>query len=206
MESVAKDIVTGMSEEASAEASLHDKPMMVFVYDVNDEEARYDIEKHRTFTNEKVAIGARFFDRLAIDSENAAKDRLFRGKLGRLPSIYFVRPNYEVVSVMRVKFSASRVFSAMCATMKKDYANCVKTVLKKQREIMKDRVALDKDVTKVERLNEQIADEKSARKRKAMVAERDKLEKIVSEKQAKITERENALYELKLKEKKKAEA
>lgn len=206
MESVAKDIVTGMSEDAAAEASLHDKPMMVFVYDANDEEARYEIEKDRAFTNEKVAIGARFFDRLAIDSENAAKDRLFRGKLGRFPSIYFVRPNYEIVSVMRVKFSASKLFSAMCATMKKDYANCVKTVLKKQREIMKERVALDKDVTKVERLNEQIADEKSANRRKALVAERDKLEKVVSEKQAKITERENALYELKLKENKKSEA
>jgi hypothetical protein len=199
VESVSKDIVTGMSEEAAAEASLHDKPMMVYVYDVDDEEARYAIEQDRNFTNEKVAIGARFFDRMAIDSENAAKDRLFGKKLGRLPAIYFVRPNYETVSVMRVKFSASKLFSAMCATMKKDYANCVKTVLKKQREIMKDRVALDKDVTKVDRLTEQIADEKSARKRKAMVAERDALEKVVTEKQAKITARENALYDLKSK-------
>lgn len=201
MERVAEDIVTGMSEDAAAKASLHDKPMMVFVYDANDDEARYELESDRNFTNEKVAIGARFFDRMAIDSENAAKDRLFRGKLGRLPALYFVRPNYEIVSVMRVKFSASKMFSAMCATLKKDYANCVKTVLKKQREIMKERVALDKDVTKVERLNEQIADEKSARKRKELVAERDELEKVVSEKQAKITERENALYKLLLKEK-----
>ncbi|MHC4973730.1 MAG: hypothetical protein ACYTG3_15500 [Planctomycetota bacterium] len=200
VESVSRDIVTGMSEEAAAEASLHDKPMMVYVYDANDEEARYAIEQDRSFTNEKVAIGARFFDRMAIDSENAAKDRLFGKKLGRLPAIYFVRPTYDVVSVMRVKFSASKVFGAMCATMKKDYANCVNTVLKKQREIMKDRVALDKDVTKVERLNEQIADEKSARKRKVMLAERDALEKVVSEKRAKITERENALYKLELKE------
>jgi hypothetical protein len=200
VERVSKDIVTGMTEEAAAEASLHDKPMLVLVYDANDEEARYAIEKDRNFTNEKVAIGARFFDRMAIDSENAAKDHLFGKKLGRLPSLYFVRPNYEIVSVMRVKFSASKVFSAMCATMKKDYENCVKTVLKKQREIMKDRVALDKDVTKVDRLTEQIADEKSARKRKLMVAERDKLEKVVSERQAKITERENALYQLEPKE------
>jgi len=199
VESVSRDIVTGMSEEDAAEASLHDKPMMVLVYDVNDEEARYAIEKDRNFTNEKVAIGARFFDRMAIDSENAVKDRVFGGKLGRLPALYFVRPTYEVVTVMRVKFSAGKVFRAMCATMKKDYENCVNTVLKKQREIMKDRVALDKDVTKLERLNEQIADEQSAQKRKDMVAQRDVLEKSVTERQTKLTAREDALYELQLK-------
>jgi hypothetical protein len=200
VERVSKDIVTGMSEEAAAEASLHEKPMLVLVYDANDDEARYAIEQDRNFTNEKVAIGARFFDRLAIDSENAAEDRLFGAKLGRLPSLYFVRPNFEIVSVMRVKFSASKVFKAMCATLKRDYENCVQTVLKKQREIMKDRVALDKDVARIDRLNEQIAEENSAHKRKAMVAERDALEKTVSERRTKITERENALYELKLKE------
>ncbi|MHC4135971.1 MAG: hypothetical protein ACYS0K_13410 [Planctomycetota bacterium] len=188
-----------MSEEDAAKASLHEKPMMVLVYDANDEEARYAIEQDRNFTNEKVAIGARFFDRMAIDSENAAKDHLFGGKLGRLPSLYFLRPNYEIVTVMRGKFSAGKVFRAMCATMQKDYENCVNTVLKKQREIMKDRVALDKDLTKIERLTEQIADEKSARKRKAMLAERDALEKTVNDSQAKLTAREDALYALKLK-------
>jgi hypothetical protein len=199
VERVSRDIVTGMSEEDAAEASLHDKPMMVLVYDVNDEEARYAIEQDRNFSNEKVAIGARFFDRMAIDSENAAKDHLFGRKLGRLPAIYFVRPTYEIVTVMRVKFGASKVFRAMCSTMQKDYENCVNTVLKKQREIMKDRVALDKDLTKMERLNEQIVDEKSAKKRKAMISERDVLEKKIGEIQAKLTARENALYELKIK-------
>jgi hypothetical protein len=100
---------------------------------------------------------------------------------------------------MRVKFGASKVFRAMCSTMQKDYENCVNTVLKKQREIMKDRVALDKDLTKMERLNEQIVDEKSAKKRKAMISERDVLEKKIGEIQAKLTARENALYELKIK-------
>ena len=199
MERVSRDIVTGMSEEEAAKASLHEKPMMVLVYDANDEEARYAIEEDRNFTNEKVAIGARFFDRMAIDSENAAKDHLFKGKLKRLPSLYFLRPNYEIVTVMRGKFSASKVFRAMCQVMQKDYENCVDTVLKKQREIMKDRVALDKDVTKMDRLTAKIADEKSAKKRKGMVAERDALEKTVTERQAKITERENALYVLKFK-------
>lgn len=188
-----------MSEEDAAEASLHEKPIMVYVYDVNDEEGRYAIEKDRNFTTEKVAIGARFFDRMAIDSENALKDRMFGGKLKRLPAIYFVRPTYEIVTVMSVKFSAGKVFRAMCATMKKDYENCVDTVLKKQREIMKERVILDKDVTKLERLNEQIADEKSASKRKSMIAERDALEKKVTDRQTEITAREEALYALKLK-------
>ena len=199
MERVSRDIVTGMSEEDAAEASRHDKPMMVLVYDANDEDARYAIEQDRNFTNEKVAIGARFFDRMAIDSENAAKDHLLKGKLKRLPSLYFLRPNYEIVSVMRGKLSAGKVFRVMCATMQKDYENCVSTVLKKQREIMKDRVALDKDLTRIDRLTAQIADEKSARKRKDMIARRDALDKTVTERQTKLTAREDALYALKLK-------
>jgi hypothetical protein len=197
---VSKDVVTGMTEEAAEQTMRNDKPMLVYVYDCDDEEARDAIEQERAFTTEKVAIGARFFDRLRIDSESAAQDRLLADRIRRLPVIVFVRPNYEVASVMRPKFSATRVFRSLCATMKKDYKNCVNTVLKKQKDIMKDRVALDRDRTKLVRLNEQIADEESARKREALVTERDELEKTVTGLQAKLDEREDALYKLEEKE------
>ena len=200
MERITKDIVTGMTEEEATKAKLHDKPMMIYVYDANDEEARDAIEDDRNFMKEKVAIGARFFDRMRIDSESASEDRMFK-KMGRLPALYFVRPNYDVVSVMRGKFSSGKVYRSMCLTMKKDYSNCVTTVLKKQREIMKDRVALDKDRTKVERLNQKIADEKSAKRRQSMIKERDALESRLAEAESKIRAREDALYVLAVKAK-----
>ncbi|MHC4224301.1 MAG: hypothetical protein ACYSX0_17190 [Planctomycetota bacterium] len=202
VERITKDIISGMTEEEATKAKLHDKPMMVYVYDANDEEERYAVEQDRNFTKEKVAIGARFFDRMRIDSECALEDRLFKQNVGRLPALYFLRPNYEVVSVMRGKFSSGKVFRTMCETMKKDYSNCVSTVLKKQREIMKDRVAMDKDRTKVERLNQQIADEKSARRRKSMIKERDAIEQRLSETEGKLRDREEALYVLAAKAKK----
>jgi hypothetical protein len=193
-----------MTEEQSAQAERNARPMMVYVYDVNDEEAMTAMEEDRVFRDERVAVGARFFDCLRINSEAAEEDRLLAPKARRLPALIFVRPNFEIASSMNRRFSASRVFKAMCTTMRKDYANCVQTVLKKQKEIMKDRVALSKDRTDLNRLNEKIADETSANRRKRLIQERDELEGKITQLTAQLDAKENELYKLELKQEKKA--
>ena len=193
-----------MTEEQAAEAARNARPMMVYVYDVNDEEAMTEVEESRVFSDERVAVGARFFECLRIDSESAAEDRVIAPKARRLPALVFVRPNFEVANALNGRFSSSRIFKSMCTTMRKDYTNCVQTVLKQQKEIMKERVSLSKERADLDRLNERIADEKSASKRKDLIRDRDELEKKVTDVTAKLDARESELYKLELKRKQQA--
>ena len=59
VDQVVRHVVTGMTEGESARAQRAQKPMLVYVYDGNDEDAQIAIEEDRAFQTEKVAVGAR---------------------------------------------------------------------------------------------------------------------------------------------------
>jgi len=176
-----------MSEEEAAKASRADRPFFVFIHDIDAEEGTED---DKAFQDERIAIGARFFDCVRISKGDAAEDRLLKPYSEKAPILVFVRPNYEIVASHAARFNASKIFDAMCATMKKDYKNCVQTVVKKQRDIQKDRAALERDKDKLARLEEDSADSPKATKLRA---------EIEATESALLT-KEEALYQLEPKE------
>jgi len=181
------DITTGMTEEESAKASRAERPLFVFIFDAD---ATVGTEDDKAFQDEKIAVGARFFDCVRISKGDAAADRLLKPYADKAPVLVFLRPNYEVAATHQARFNASKVFDAMCATMKKDYRNCVQTVLKQQRDIQKERAALDRDREKLAKLEEDAA---SAAKAEKLRAEIDAAESA-------LVTREEALYTLDPKE------
>jgi uncharacterized protein YeeX (DUF496 family) len=196
---VARAVVTGMTEEEAAKASRAERPLLVYIYDdsKDDDDQRAAIETDRAFTqNEKVAIGARFFDCLRIEKESAKEDRVLAKYAKRAPALVFVRPNFDVVTSHSGRFNASKIFSAMCATMKKDYENRIATVLKEQKAISKERADLQRDKDELARLDEKIAEEENARRRADMNKERDELNEKITAIEEKLRERENKLYVL----------
>lgn len=197
---ISRDVVTGMTEEEAAATTRTARPMLVYVYPVDDADARIAIEEDKVFLDDKVATGARFFDCLRIDSEAAASDRAVADSVARVPALLLVRPNFEVSAVLRGRLSANRVFSAMCAAMQKDYENCVRTTVKKQASIMKERVALDREREKLAQLEEKVAETASTSKRAKLVRQRDELDKEISEREFELSEKEGALYVLEAKE------
>lgn len=190
-----------MTEKEAASLSRADRPMLVYVYneDKNDD-ARFAIEEASAFLNDKVAVGARFFDCVRIDLASAKKDRALKGSLGTENSLIFVRPDYKVASAIQfkaTKLTASKIFGAMCATMKLDYGNCVKTAYTKMRKLQKDRVKLDRELLKVTQIDAKILNEKSAKKRERLISERDKAQEKLDSEYAKIDEQMGKLFELK---------
>jgi hypothetical protein len=196
VERVARDLVTGMTEEEAAQAQRAARPMLVYVYDADDEDAQIAIEEDRAFQADKVAIGARFFACLRIDLESAKADRLMRRYAGKAPCLVFVRPNFEPAGVLRPKFNSNRIFKAMCTAMAKDYENCVETVLKRQKTIQRDRERLQRDKDRIARLDEQIAEAKSRSKAARLTRERQQLARKVDDAETELARSEESLYKL----------
>ena len=196
---MARDVVTGMTEEQAEKAGRAERPMLVYIYDdgKDEDDQRGAIESDRAFTqDEKVAIGARFFACLRIEKESAKEDRVLAKYARRAPVLVFVRPNFDIVSSQSGRFNSSKIFSAMCSTMKKDYENCVSTVLKEQKKITKERADLQRDKDELTRLDEKIAEEENSRRRAVLNKERDELNEKITALEEKLRERENKLYVL----------
>lgn len=156
-----------MTAEESQKASRADRPLFVFIH---DPDATEGTEDDKAFQDERVAVGARFFDCVRVSKADAAEDRILKAYAAKAPILVFVRPNYEVVGSHQARFNASKVFDGMCATMKKDYKNSVETVLKQQREIEKERAALEREQEKLAKLEEESKGSAKAEKMRADLA------------------------------------
>lgn len=181
--SVSQEITTGMTEEESAKASRAERPFLVFIHDPESEKATDD---DKVFQDERVAVGARFFDCVRVSKGDAAEDRLLASFAPKAPILVLVRPNYEVAASHAARFNASKLFDAMCATMKKDYKNCVATVLKAQKDIEKERASLEREKEKLAKLEEESKDSPKVKK----------MQSDLLQTQGELAAREDALYVL----------
>ncbi|MCK6461864.1 MAG: hypothetical protein L6Q95_18445 [Planctomycetes bacterium] len=172
-----------MTEEQSAKASRAERPLFVFIHDAD---ATTGTEDDKAFQDERVAVGARFFDCVRISKADAAEDRLLKPHVAKAPILVFLRPSYEVAASHPARFNASKIFDAMCVTMKKDYKNSVDAVLKQQREIEKDRAALERDREKLAKLEEESKGSAKA----------DKMRGEISAAESALAAREETLYKL----------
>ena len=194
---VTKDVISGMSEDEAKSTLTNDRPIIVFVYDADVDEQRFLVEEQKAFFDDKVAVGARFFDCVRIDLESAKTDRALAKAVKRAPALVFLRPDYSVhKTITAKKFNAGKIFAAMCSTTMKDYKTCVMRAISTQKKLTKERSKLDKEWVKLERINTQIDDERSQRKRARLIKERDALQKKLGDIEVKLDERESALYKL----------
>jgi predicted mannosyl-3-phosphoglycerate phosphatase (HAD superfamily) len=180
---VSQEITTGMTEAEAAKASRSERPLFVFIHNAD---ATTGTEDDKAFQDERVAVGARFFDCVRVSKADAAEDRLLAPYAAKAPILVFVRPNYEVAASHPARFNGSKVFDAMCATMKKDYKNCVATALKQQKEIQQERAALDREKEKLAKLEEESKGS----------AKTEKMRTQISATELALGNREDALYKL----------
>lgn len=190
-------VVTGMTEQEADAASRLQKPMILYVYDDSKfVDARFTTEQSAEFRTEGIAVAARFFDCARMDLESAKEDRVLRKARLKGPALVFIRPNLEIATKMKETAKAVAIFSTMGKTLRKDYMNSAKTVLKKQRELNKVRAKLDLDRAKMVRLDERINDAKSAGKRRKLQKQRADIEQKLGDRTTKLEESEAKLYEL----------
>ncbi|MGQ0613887.1 MAG: hypothetical protein ACT4PV_09145 [Planctomycetaceae bacterium] len=189
-------LVSGMTEEEAEQAVRNGRPMVVLIYDADEPDARRELEEG-AFKDEEVAIAARFFDCLRMSADAAAEDRVAKEAGTRAPRLLFLRPNFEVVKVLQGRVSARQVVEAMGRTIKADYENSLAAAAKAQKDLFKERTALETEREKLQRLEERMGKEPSAARRAPLVKERDALQEQIAKLERALDEREQALYLLK---------
>jgi hypothetical protein len=174
---------------------------MVYIYpepaSEREDDPRVAVEEDPAFRDESVVVAARFFDCVRIHEDNAREDRTLKGYARSAPCLVFVRPDFTAAKSLRGRFSASRIFPLMCATLKLDYDNCARKALKEQEKLEEELAKLYQRRAELAVIEEEIAQEKDAGRRGQRKAERDALAREVDGAEQTLRAQENALYELK---------
>lgn len=190
-----------MTEEQAQEAHRSDRPLLVYIYpepaSERDDDPRVAVEEDPAFREASVVVGARFFDCVRIHEEDAREDRILRSYAASAPCLVFVRPDLTPSKCLKGRFSAARIFQAMCATVKLDYENCLRTTLKEQGKLEDEMVKVYQRQAELAGLDRKIADEKAAARRQQLEEERKSFLAEVRAAEDALRARESALYELK---------
>ncbi len=189
--SLTNAVATGKAVDLAA-SRVAQQPMIVYICREDDVKAAPEV-----LSEGKVARASRFFDCIRIGHKNAGRETSLRKAASKAPRIVFLRPNFEVVAAMPVKTSAGKLFSAMRATIKKDYTNNVQAALKKQKSMRKEFLALDREKAKLASLDERIKSCNSEAKRDRLSKEREKLYDALDRQERELKGRDKALFALK---------
>jgi len=121
-------VTTGETEENASEEVKQtgmraDKPMLVYVTsdDPTDKETR-KLEAI-VFANEKVGLGAKFFDTIKITQGDALQDRLLKENGRYAPRLVFLTRDYAVSDTLQKKqLTAGKLLKAMKKLAKLEYS------------------------------------------------------------------------------------
>jgi len=121
---------TGADSKAVEEAKW-DKPMMVYI--PSDDPADSITRKLNSvvFANEKVAIGAKFFETLKISRRHALDDRLLASHADPTPQIVFLKRDFtEHAALSKKQISASKLLKTMRSLVREEYVNDFDTMVR----------------------------------------------------------------------------
>jgi hypothetical protein len=119
---VAPDPATTGAGSKAAEKAEWDRPMMVYIPsdDPNDSITRK--VEGVVFTNEKVAIAAKFFETLKIPRKCALDDRLLASHADPTPQIILLERDFtEHAALQKKQISASKLLKAMESLARAEY-------------------------------------------------------------------------------------
>ena len=190
--SLTNAVTTGKTVDP-ASPRVAQQPMIVHIYREDDDKAAPE----NVLNEGKVARASRFFDCIRIGHRSAGRETSLRKAASKAPRIVFLRPSFEVVASMPVKTSTRKLFSAMRATIKKDFTNNVAAALRKQKSMRREFIALDREKTKLAALDERIKNCNSEAKRGRLSKERKKLYDALDRQERELKGRDRALFALK---------
>lgn len=120
-------VTTGEIEENAEEtrqtAMRAEKPMLVYVTSDDPTDKTTRKLEAIVFANEKVGLGAKFFDTIKVANGDALQDRLLKEHGRFSPRLVFMTRDYKVSGVLQKKqLTAGKLLKAMKRLAKKEYA------------------------------------------------------------------------------------
>jgi ABC-type phosphate transport system auxiliary subunit len=91
------------------------------------------------FKNEDVGVGAKFFECIRVNEQDAGRDRVLANAGRSTPRMVFLRPDYTVHSVIEGKeLSASKILKAMKPLVGEAYVNNFDKVTKEYKKLLNE--------------------------------------------------------------------
>ena len=180
---------TGETEAEAEDAARAERPMLVYIYADGKagRDPRFAIEEERALQDERVAVGARFFDCVRMHENDAKQDRALKKYASRAPCVVLLRPDYAAEKCLKGKLRADALFAAMKQVVLEDFENCLHCIARVQDKLQEERA--------------EVADAKAElAKMKSDDPKRAELEAWIAESEKVLDLREQDLYTLKPKE------
>ena len=115
---------TGAGSNAVETLEPADQPMMVYIPSDDPTDSITRKLEGVVFTNEKVAIAAKFFETLKISRRHALDDRLLASHADPTPQIVFLERDFTEHAALKGKqISASKLLKAMESLARAEYVN-----------------------------------------------------------------------------------
>ena len=126
--------------DANAQTALRsEKPMMIYVQ--HDDETDMTVRKLEdvVFIDERVALGAKFFDTIKVEPGNALQDRILKEAGKGTPRLIFLKRDYSGANGLRGKqISGSKVLKAMSFVARKEYVTSFAKMVRSYRKLLND--------------------------------------------------------------------
>ena len=136
-------VTTGETEENAEEANQTgmraEKPMLVYVTSDDPTDKTTRKLEAIVFANEKVGLGAKFFDTIKVTHGDALQDRLLKEHGRFAPRLVFLTRDYAVTDVMQKKqLTAGKILKSMQKLAKKEYATKFETMVRDYTKLLNE--------------------------------------------------------------------
>ncbi|MHC4135879.1 MAG: hypothetical protein ACYTDU_01230 [Planctomycetota bacterium] len=126
------------------------------------------------FKNEKLGVGAKFFDTIKVSAGDALLDRILKTKT-RVPRMVFLKRDYSVHAVLQQRqLTAGKVIKAMKSLVRKEYVNSFD-------KMVKDYIKLLNELDRLEGRKTQLTDTRARLAGKRNPAKARKLARMEAE-------------------------
>jgi len=132
--------------EANKEAAkrIADKPMLVYVTSDDNTDSTTRKLEDVCFADERISIGAKFFDCIKVTAGNALQDRLLKENGDETPRILLVSRDYEVQDVLEPNsLSSGKIVRAMSRAVRTDYKDSFDRLVSKYAKLLNELDRLD---------------------------------------------------------------
>ncbi|MHC4974567.1 MAG: hypothetical protein ACYTG3_19810 [Planctomycetota bacterium] len=170
--------------------------MMVYIPSDDPTDKTTNRLEQVVFKNEKLGVGAKFFDTIKVSAGDALQDRILKTKT-RVPRMVFLRRDYSVHAVLQQRqLTPGKIIKVMKSLVKKEYVNSFD-------KMVKDYIKLLNELDRLEGRKTQLADTRARLAGKPNKSKAKKLARQEAEYQAERdawVEREKQILELKVKD------
>jgi len=149
-------------------AMRSERPMIVYVPSDDPTDKTTRKLEQVVFKNEKLGVGAKFFDTIKVSAGDALQDRILKTKT-RVPRMIFLKRDYTVHAVLQQRqLSAGKIIKAMKSLVRAEYVNSFDKMVKAYIKLLNELDRLEGRKTQVADTRARLAGKPNASKAKKL--------------------------------------